>query len=1142
MSTPHPPDAARRAALQQALGPGYVLGDALGGGGMSAVYRAHEVALDRPVVVKVLPPELAAAVSVDRFRREILVSAALQHPNIVPILGAGDVEGLPYFLMPYVAGESLRARLARGPLGVREAVGVLRDVARALAHAHRNGLVHRDIKPDNILLSGGAAMVSDFGVAKALTTGGSSRRPTSGAHVAASVATAAGIAIGTPAYMAPEQAAGDPATDHRADLYALGIVAWEMLTGGSPYSGLTPQQVIAAQVTRTPPSLATRRYDVPTALSTLIGQLLQKEPQQRPKNAEQVLERLEDPLVLSNGPAHHAAHPTLRLPLALRLLVRAPLVSTVAIASLALGIGANTAIFSMVDQVLLRPLPVAAPSELVVFDASGPQPGSQMCSAMGPCSAAFTYPMFEDLGREHPGLAGLAGHRDFGANIAAHGQTLSAEGMLVSGNYFALLGLAPAAGRLITPDDARAPGAGTVAVLAYDYWQSTFGGDPAAVGQSLLVNGQALEIIGVAPRGFRGTSLATRPAVFVPVTLMGVMTPGWSGFASRQDYWLYLIGRLAPGTSRAQAAVALNTTYHRILAEVESPALTGITPQMRTRFLAKALQLAPGALGQSTLAEDVGTPLALLFGVTALVLLIACANIANLLLARAAARAGEFAVRLAIGGTRTHLVLQLLGESLVLGALGGLAGLGLAVFCLHAMQALLPGALGQAFVPALDLRVLGFATVLAMLTALAVGLAPALHATRPNLIGVLREQGGQPAGGRAAARWRTALATGQVALAMALLASAGLFARSLANVRRVDFGMRPEGVVTFGLSPALSGYDGTRSQALFARVREELAGLPGVTGVTGVSFAMVPVVSNSSWGNDVGVEGYPADRDLDHNSRYNEVAPGFFATLGVPLLSGREFTGTDAPGAPRVAIVNQAFARKFRLGDHPVGKRLDRGNGRLDYEIVGLVQDAAYERVKDEVVAAFFIPALQDPSLGAVTFYARTAGDPAALVAAIPRVVQALEPNLPVENLRTLPGQVRENTYLDHFLAILATTFAALATLLAALGLYGVLAYTVTQRTREFGVRMALGARPAEVRALVLRQVGRLTLVGVLLGLLGALALGRVAQALLYGMTGPDPLVLLGAALALGGVALLAGFIPAARAARLDPMRALRGE
>ncbi|MBK8003883.1 MAG: ABC transporter permease [Gemmatimonadetes bacterium] len=375
---------------------------------------------------------------------------------------------------------------------------------------------------------------------------------------------------------------------------------------------------------------------------------------------------------------------------------------------------------------------------------------------------------------------------------------------------------------------------------------------------------------------------------------------------------------------------------------------------------------------------------------------------------------------------------------------------------------------------------------------------------------------------------------------MALLASAGLFARSLANVLRVDFGMRPEGVITFALSPELNGYDGVRSQALFARVREELAGLPGVTDV---AFAMVPVVSNSSWGNDVGVEGYPADRDLDHNARYNEVAPGFFATLGVPLLSGREFTGTGRPRrTPRVAIVNQAFARKFGLGDHPVGKRLDRGNGRLDYEIVGLVQDAAYERVKDEVVAAFFIPALQDPSLGAVTFYARTSGDPAALVAAVPRVVQALEPTLPVEQFRTLPEQVRENTYLDHFLAILATTFALLATLLAALGLYGVLAYTVAQRTREFGVRMALGARPAEVRGLVLRQVGRLTLVGTALGLVGALALGRVAQALLYGMTGPDLMVLLGAALVLGGVALLAGFIPAVRAARLDPMRALRGE
>ena len=324
-----PPTATRRAALQQALGPGYLLGEPLTGGGMSAVYRAHEVALDRPVVVKVLPPELVGSLSVERFRREILVSAALQHPNIVPVLSSGEVEGLPYFLMPYIAGESLRTRLSRGPLGIREAVGVLRDVARALAHAHRNDLIHRDIKPDNILLTGGAAVVTDFGVAKALASAGSTRRSTSGAHVAAASATAAGIAIGTPAYMAPEQAAGDPATDHRADLYALGIVAWEMLTGGSPYAGLTPQQVLAAQVVHTPPAVASRRYDVPAGFAALVDALLQKEPRHRPRSAEQVLERLEDPALLAGAPARRQGRRRVspRLLLGLAALVAASLVA-----------------------------------------------------------------------------------------------------------------------------------------------------------------------------------------------------------------------------------------------------------------------------------------------------------------------------------------------------------------------------------------------------------------------------------------------------------------------------------------------------------------------------------------------------------------------------------------------------------------------------------------------------------------------------------------------------------------------------------------------------------------------------------------------------------------------------------------------
>lgn len=556
-------------------------------------------------------------------------------------------------------------------------------------------------------------------------------------------------------------------------------------------------------------------------------------------------------------------------------------------------------------------------------------------------------------------------------------------------------------------------------------------------------------------------------------------------------------------------------------------------------FRAKQLVLSPGSTGQSSVRGEVTTPLAILFGITLLVVLIACANISNMLLARGAARSGEMALRLAIGGTRWQLVRQLLTESLLLGAAGGLAGLGVAQLTLRGVSAILPRDGADVFLPHLDLRVVGFAALLAVLTAVAFGLFPALHATRPDLISSIREQGGQPSGGRAAARWRTALATAQIGLALALLASAGLFAKSLANISRVDLGLRTDHLVTFGVSPELNGYAPERSQQYFTRLVDALSATPGVQSVAG---AMVPLIAGSNWGNDVGVEGYPKGPDVDNNSRFNEVGAGFFATVGIPILAGREFTTSDVLGAPQVAVVNQAFAKKFGLGANPVGRRMDMGNDSLDIEIVGLAQDAKYSEVKQEVPPLVFLPYAQDRQIGWLSFYVKTAGDPAAMSPVIGRVVQGLDENLPVEQLQTMDTQVRDNVFLDRFMSLFALTFAILATLLAAMGLYGVLAYTVAQRTREFGVRMALGADPGMVRGLVLWQVGRMTLIGGAFGLAGAYGIGRVAQSLLYQLDGTDPVVLLVAALVLSLVAAVAGWMPAHRASRLDPVRALRYE
>ena len=824
---------------------------------------------------------------------------------------------------------------------------------------------------------------------------------------------------------------------------------------------------------------------------------------------------------------------------ALRLLWKTPFVTIVAIASLALGIGANAAIFSLVNQMLLRPLPVQAPGRLVNLAAPGPKPGSQSCGQAGDCDEVFSYLMLRDLQREQKVFTGIAAHVSFGANIAARGQNLSGEGLLVSGSYFPVLGLRPALGRLLDGNDDLQIGESHVAVLSYAYWQSTFGLDPAVLNQTISVNGQSLTIVGVAARGFSSTTVGSRPQVFVPITLRDAMRLGARSLERRNNYWAYLFARLKPGVTLAQAATAINVPYSGIINNVEASLQPGLSDKRMAAFRAKKVTVKPGARGQSSIGREAGTPLTLLMGVTVLVLLIACANIANLLLARGSSRASEMAVRLSIGGSRLQLVMQLLAESCLLGLIGGALSLLVARGTLGAMTSILPQMATSTFDVHLDGTVVAFTAMLTLLTALAFGLFPALYATRPDLIASLRASTGQPSGGRAAARWRTGLATGQIALSMALLGSAGLFTRSLANISRVDLGVIIDHVVTFGVSPELNGYKPAQSLQTLQRIEEELRKLPGVTAVT---TSLVPLLAGSNWGTDVNIEGIPSGPDVDNNSRYNEVGAGYFSTFGVPLVAGREFTTADVVAAPKVAVVNQTFAKHFHLGANPVGRHMDDGDKKLDIEIVGLVRDAKYSAVKDEVPPLFFRPMAQDSTVGSASFYVRTTQPPEQVMHSIPKVVATVDPNLPLEQLRTMPDQVKENIFLDRFVGIFSATFAALATLLAAIGLYGVLAYTVAQRTREIGVRMALGAAPNRVLLMILRQVGMMTLVGGVVGIAAAVGAGRLAQSLLYRLQGWDPVVLGGAAAVLSLVAFGAGLIPASRASRIEPTEALRYE
>ncbi len=828
------------------------------------------------------------------------------------------------------------------------------------------------------------------------------------------------------------------------------------------------------------------------------------------------------------------------LKLALRTLRRTPFVTAVAVLSLALGIGANAAIFSLFDQMLRRPLPVPEPERLVNLGSPGPKSGSVSSGTAGRSDFVFSYPMFRDLERMQTVFTGIAAHREFAANIAYNGQTLNGQGMLVSGSYFPVLRLRPALGRLLGPDDDRAIGASFVAVLGHDYWASKLGSDPGVLGQTIIVNGQHMTIVGVAPAGFSGTTLGVRPELFVPITMHAAMTPGFKGFENRREYWAYLFARLKPGVTLAQARSALQGVYGPIIKDVEVPLQKGMSDKGLALFSAKQIAVDDGRRGQSELHKQARTPLILLFAITGIVLLSACANIANLLLARGAGRSLEMAVRLALGAGRRQLLAQLLTESCLLGMLGGAASLLVAWWTLALIGLILPTDAADFLKLELSVPVLLFAGALAIGTGLLFGMFPALHSTRPDLVSTIRANTGQPSGARAAARFRTSLVTAQIALSMTLLIAAGLFVRSLMNVSRVNLGLDADHVVTFGISPELDGDTPARSQALFERVSSELAAVPGVTAVTASS---VTILADNNWGNTVSVEGFEAGPDVETNALTNEVGDGYFHAMGIPLLAGREFTRGDPAGAEQVAIVNEAFVKKFDLGRSAVGKHMALGRQEaLDIEIVGVVRDAKYSSVKDEVTALYFTPYRQDTTLGSLQYYVRTSLDPAQLVHAVPAVIARVDPNLPVEDLKTLPQQVRENVYLDRMITSLSAAFAVLATLLAAVGLYGVLAYTVAQRTREFGVRMALGADGTRIRRLVMRQVTFMAAIGSAIGIAAALALGKSASSLLFALEAYDPLAIAAAVIVLALVAMAAGYIPALRASRVDPMQALRSE
>jgi len=815
-------------------------------------------------------------------------------------------------------------------------------------------------------------------------------------------------------------------------------------------------------------------------------------------------------------------------------------VSCVAVLSLAFGIGANTAIFSLFEQILLRNLPAANPQELVNLTANGPRSGSNSTNNAGGQESIFSYAMFRDLEKAQNVFTGIAAHRSFGANLSYQGNTISAEGMFVSGSYFPVLGLQPALGRLLTPADDETPGAHRLAVLSHSYWTERFNQNPQLLNQALLVNGVPLTIIGVAPRDFRGTTIGSSPEIFVPISLRETLTPGWQGLAERRNYWIYLFARLKPGVSPEQAQATLNGPFRAILKDVELPLQKGASDRFRQRFLDQSIRLEPGAQGQSGLLKEAQTPLLLLLTITGFVLLIACANIANLLLARSANRAKEFAIRLAIGASRRQLITQLMIEALLLALLAGVAALFVAYATTQFILTVLPQDAGPVIGSSLRPVTIAFTFGLSLVAGFLFGLFPAIHSTRHDLASSMKDQGGNVSSSRSATRFRNALVTAQIALSLLLLVSAGLFLKSLVKIMEVDLGLETANTITFGLSPELNQYSPARSRALFERLEESLAALPGVTAVTS---STVSLLGGNNWGSNVSIDGFEAGPDTDTHASFSRIGVAFFRTLGIALASGREFAATDSADAPKVAIVNEAFVRKFSPASSALGKRMQMGaGGKNDIEIVGIAKDAKYSQVKDATPPLFYLPYRQDKGIGATSFYIRTALPTEQIVPALRQAIAALDPNLPIEQLKTLDAQVNENIALDRMISTLAVAFAALATILAAVGLYGVLAFTVARRTREIGIRLAIGASAPAIRNMVLREVGVMVAIGVGLGLPAALLLARYAETLLFEMKGWDPTVLAAAVVLVTAVSLASGYLPARRAMGTDPMQALRHE
>jgi predicted permease len=803
-----------------------------------------------------------------------------------------------------------------------------------------------------------------------------------------------------------------------------------------------------------------------------------------------------------------------------RMLRRKPMFTVIAVLTLALGIGANSAIFTLVNTVLLRPLPVAVPEELVALTVTGKNDSLQ----------AFSYPNYKDFRDRNEVFSGLYATRISPMSLTRDGNSQRIWGYTVTGNYFDILGVNAAVGRTFRPEEDRAPLAHPVAVVSYDSWQRRFGGDASFVGQEILINGHKFEVIGIAPEGFNGTELVYTPEVWVPMMMQEWIEPGNSWIEERRTQNIFATGRLNPGVSREQAEASLNVLASQLALEYPDTNEGQKITLMPPGFIIPGLR---GAVISFTM---------ILMAIVALVLLIACTNLASLLLARATERRKEIAIRLSMGASRFRLIRQLLTESLLLALAGGLAGFLFAIWIIDLIVALRPPIDIPLWIDlAIDWRVMLFSLLIALATSLLFGLVPALQATKADIVPALKDTASQA--GYRKSRLRSALVVSQVALSLVLLIAAGLVVRALQQLQKIGPGFETENGLVMSFDLGLQGYDRARGEQFHRQLKERVESLPGVRSA---SFTDLFPLSINFSSNSFYVEGETTDRGANApTAMVASIGLDYLSTLGVPVVVGRDFTEKDVEKATPVVIVNEAFVRRIlpraaSIND-AIGKRVKTTPEGTLREIIGVAKDGKYWTVGEAPQPFVYFPLLQSYS-PTTTLVARTNTDAQSMIGAIRAEVQKLDENLPLYDVRTFTEHIGMSLFPARIAATLLSSFGLLALILSTIGIYGVVSFSVAQRTREIGIRMALGAQAADVLKLIAGRGMALALIGILIGIAAAVALTRFMESLLYGVSATDPVtfVIITALLAL--VALMACYIPARRATKVDPMVALRYE